>query len=78
MVRVVNRVRRKNLLWISLVALLVTSAVMVSTVVSPVATIVYMQPTKTEGIEPPGNFTVNVKIDIETPTAVRLGIHCRV
>ena len=63
-----NRVRRKNLLWISLVALLLTSVIMVSTVVSPAATKVYLHPTKTEGIEPPGSFTVAVKIDIEEPT----------
>jgi len=68
MVPVVNRVREKNLLWISLVALLLTSVVMVGTVMSPAPTTVYVHPTKTTGVNPPNTFTVAVRVDIEEPT----------
>ena len=59
-----NRVREKNLLWISLVALLLTSAVMTGTVTSSSSARMYVDPTETTGIEPPATFTIDIKADV--------------
>ena len=64
MVRVVNRVRGKNLLWISLVALLLTSVVMTGTATSSASPRMYVDPAETTGIEPPAAVTIDIKVDV--------------
>ncbi|NVM23328.1 MAG: hypothetical protein HWN68_16280, partial [Desulfobacterales bacterium] len=67
MVPVVNEVRGKSLLWTSLVALLLTSAVMTGTVMPSDSASVYVDPPLVEDIcpdDPDPTFTVDIKVDV--------------
>jgi PKD repeat protein len=58
-------VRTKNLLWISLVALLLSSVFMVWTVAAPTTARMYVDPPEKKGTYPPGYvFTIYAKADV--------------
>jgi len=63
MINVVNRVRGRNLLWISLVALLMISAVMTGTVMTSTSARMYVDPKETRGLNPSATFSVNIRVD---------------
>lgn len=56
--------RIKNIKWISLIALLLTSALFVGTV-KPASARIYVDPPLVADIYPPNTFTVDIKVDVE-------------
>jgi len=57
-------VRAKNLLWISLTALLLTSVFMVSSVAAPTSARMYVDPPEKKGNYPAGTiFNIYIKVD---------------
>jgi PKD repeat protein len=60
----VNRVRTKNLFWISLVALLLSSVFMVSTVAAPTSARMYVDPPEKRNVYPPATFHMYIKVDV--------------
>jgi len=60
----VNRVRTKNLFWISLVALLLSSVFMVGKVAAPTSARMYVDPPEKKGNYPAGTFfNIYIKVD---------------
>lgn len=56
--------RTKNLFWISLVALLLSSVFMVSTVAAPISARMYVYPSEKGDIYPPATFPIYIKVDV--------------